>query len=535
MTLPDTVAAADTFTLPVATRAAAAAGAPQMPALLDELLHLCGEEPVTAVLAVTEALARRHSTQCVGWHALPKLAGREPLLTVPFPAPGSPRRTRCCLGRYRCVPHNARGWLDRRCLRRWREAPRRSCATREQHHSANRSRSHLPRWTQAQAVPLQTPRVRGVRPVGVTAAAAAPRPKAVSAAAPPRSQAPTGVPPLNVAAAAAGSGDVVPPVTARGSTSKPGAPAVGSPAVTRTPRSLLKSESVVSYLARTTGAATGAATSRGTPGAAVPRRSAAGPSAGFGSTSTATPRGAGADAGGADGARQRVDVDKWLLERRAREEAREKSKSSKMHKDARFIERLERQQEIRNAALAAEEDKRRHAAAAAAQWQVQQYKPLQGDSARGAATGEGTTEEVLLRKDAQRLFGHAAAVPQLVAGAKAGALLPEQPRDAAAHHGSSRLADVVLKAAAAASIASAGADGHRSLSSRLSGRMATAGGGSVRSSVSDTPRLSPGLPGHECPGQPEQRVVAGGGQAVELRVAPLAGGGARGGGAAACG
>jgi hypothetical protein len=65
MTLPDTAAADATFRLPVATRAAAAAGAPQMAALLDELLHLCGEEPVTAVLAVTEALARRHSTQCV--------------------------------------------------------------------------------------------------------------------------------------------------------------------------------------------------------------------------------------------------------------------------------------------------------------------------------------------------------------------------------------------------------------------------------------------------------------------------------------
>ena len=65
MTLPDTVAADATFRLPVATRAAAAAGAPQMAALLDELLGLCGEEPITAVLAVTEALARRHPTQCV--------------------------------------------------------------------------------------------------------------------------------------------------------------------------------------------------------------------------------------------------------------------------------------------------------------------------------------------------------------------------------------------------------------------------------------------------------------------------------------
>ena len=263
-------------------------------------------------------------------------------------------------------------------------------------------------------------------------------------------------------------------------------PAVGSPAVTRTPRSLLKSESVVSYLARTTGGGAVAATPRG---AAASGAGGAGRSPGMATTTGATPRGAGAGAAAAaagDGARQRVDVDKWLLERRAREEAREKSKSSKMHKDARFIERLERQQEVRNAGLAAEEDRRRHAAAAAAQWQVQQYKPLQGEGARGAATGEGTSEEQMLRKDAQRLFGHAAAVPQLVAGTKGGALLPEQPREIAVHHGSSRLADVVLKAAAAASIASAGADGHRSLSSRLSGKVG-ASGGSLRSSVSDTP------------------------------------------------
>jgi hypothetical protein len=255
--------------------------------------------------------------------------------------------------------------------------------------------------------------------------------------------------------------------------------------VTRTPRSLLKSESVVSYLARTAGGGAGAVTSRGAGGTGA---GAAGRSPGMWSTTGATPRGAGAAAAGAagDGTRQRVDVDKWLLERRAREEAREKSQSSKMHKDARFIERLERQQEVRNAGLAAEEDRRRHAAAAAAQWQVQQYKPLQGEGARGSATGEGTSEEQMLRKDAQRLFGHAAAVPQLVAGAKGGALLPEQPREGAGHHGSSRLADVVLKAAAAASVASSGADGHRSLSSRLSGKVG-ASGGSLRSSVSDTP------------------------------------------------
>ncbi len=55
----------DKFTLPVATRAAAAAAAPEMSEALATLLRLCSNEPVTAVVAVADALSRRNTAQCV--------------------------------------------------------------------------------------------------------------------------------------------------------------------------------------------------------------------------------------------------------------------------------------------------------------------------------------------------------------------------------------------------------------------------------------------------------------------------------------
>jgi hypothetical protein len=57
-------AASSGFALPTATRAAALSTTPEFTALLAQLLSLCGE-PVTAVAAVADALARQHPTQCV--------------------------------------------------------------------------------------------------------------------------------------------------------------------------------------------------------------------------------------------------------------------------------------------------------------------------------------------------------------------------------------------------------------------------------------------------------------------------------------
>ena len=57
--------ASERFTLPVSTRAAAVAASPAMAALLESLLQLCSDEPVTAVVAVADALSQRYSAQCV--------------------------------------------------------------------------------------------------------------------------------------------------------------------------------------------------------------------------------------------------------------------------------------------------------------------------------------------------------------------------------------------------------------------------------------------------------------------------------------
>jgi hypothetical protein len=59
-------AAGEKFTLPVVTRAAAAAGAAEMADVVASLLRLCSDEPVTAVVAVADALSKRHPTKCVG-------------------------------------------------------------------------------------------------------------------------------------------------------------------------------------------------------------------------------------------------------------------------------------------------------------------------------------------------------------------------------------------------------------------------------------------------------------------------------------
>jgi len=53
------------FELPVQTRAAAAAAAPEMQPLLDALGSLPGaSDPLAALCAVAEALSRRHAAQC---------------------------------------------------------------------------------------------------------------------------------------------------------------------------------------------------------------------------------------------------------------------------------------------------------------------------------------------------------------------------------------------------------------------------------------------------------------------------------------
>jgi len=104
-----------------------------------------------------------------------------------------------------------------------------------------------------------------------------------------------------------------------------------------------------------------------------------------------------------------VDVDAWLRERKEREAARSSARWARVHQDARFIERLERGQEARNAALAAEEERRRAAEAAAAHWQSVPFQPLSAPPA--AAADAASEEERLLRIDAGRIFGLASVTP----------------------------------------------------------------------------------------------------------------------------
>jgi hypothetical protein len=97
-----------------------------------------------------------------------------------------------------------------------------------------------------------------------------------------------------------------------------------------------------------------------------------------------------------------VDVDAWLAERRQKDEQRDKVRWARVHNDARFIEKLERQQEVRNRQLHDEEDARAKAAAAAANWNTVPFAPTETKSQGVPAA---TEEEQLFRKDAARLFG----------------------------------------------------------------------------------------------------------------------------------
>ena len=98
-------APADRFVLPTTTRASAVAATPEFESLLAQLVGLCSGEPLTAVAAVADALARQHPSQCVAvsvtagvWRPIDRAAARA----------GSPRRTRCCSRRRRCVRHSVR-------------------------------------------------------------------------------------------------------------------------------------------------------------------------------------------------------------------------------------------------------------------------------------------------------------------------------------------------------------------------------------------------------------------------------------------
>jgi hypothetical protein len=97
-----------------------------------------------------------------------------------------------------------------------------------------------------------------------------------------------------------------------------------------------------------------------------------------------------------------VDVEAWLAERRQKDEERDKVRWARVHNDARFIEKLERQQEVRNRQLHDEEDARAKAAAAAANWNTVPFAPTE---AKAEGVPASTEEEQLFRKDAARLFG----------------------------------------------------------------------------------------------------------------------------------
>jgi hypothetical protein len=113
-------------------------------------------------------------------------------------------------------------------------------------------------------------------------------------------------------------------------------------------------------------------------------------------------------AGAADAPAGTVDVDAWLADRRAKDAAREQLRWARVHNDAKFIEKLERQQEVRNKALHDEEAAKAAAAAAAANWQTVPFAPLSADT-KDVKAPDATGEEALFRKDAERLFGEAPA------------------------------------------------------------------------------------------------------------------------------
>ncbi len=225
----------------------------------------------------------------------------------------------------------------------------------------------------------------------------------------------------------------------------PPSPAARKP-VSPTPRSLLKSESVVSYLVRP------AARARNTRGAcararraahAASARPAAAAAAAAAQGKSAADGAAGADSDGAGagappatapakpkpklqgsatlGAKPAtaraapraepsavmptgtVDVEAWLADRKAKDAAREQVRWARVHQDAKFIEKLERQQEVRNRQLHEEEAAKAAAAAAAANWNTVPFEPL--TAPKEEAPPDATAEEKLFLDDAERLFG----------------------------------------------------------------------------------------------------------------------------------
>lgn len=259
---------------------------------------------------------------------------------------------------------------------------------------------------------LQTPRVTPARPAPA-APAASPRAGGTPGRGPAGKAHVPALPlarTLHAGGSAAAEGGAA---TARTRSGRPAAPAAAQSSPT--PRTLLKGESVVSYLSRPAGTPAGALTARSARGGAhalAPSPSARVVSPSRGRSSTTSPHIKRSSTGGVPRGGE-VDVDKWLADRRAKEDERERVKLQRAHMDARFIERLERQQEVRNAALADEEARKRTAAAAAASWQAKPYTPVE-DSAAEAKPLDATEEEALLRRDAERLFGTASMTPPAV-------------------------------------------------------------------------------------------------------------------------
>ena len=147
------------------------------------------------------------------------------------------------------------------------------------------------------------------------------------------------------------------------------------------------------------------------------------PAAGGASKAKAKPRAAPGKAAASSGMRAgdlvppkgTVDVDAWLAERRQKDEQRDKVRWARVHNDARFIEKLERQQEVRNRQLHEEEEARAKAAAAAANWNTVPFAPMETNKA-GQGALAATEEEQLFRKDAARLFGAQPVTPLINSG-----------------------------------------------------------------------------------------------------------------------
>ena len=278
---------------------------------------------------------------------------------------------------------------------------------------------------QAQNQPLQpTPRLRAPMhtPRAVPTARVALAAPAAAEPGPPR------VPALALSQALAAAREEKEPAAApappllagRRSIARRAAFAIGPEAPAASPGSQLQRPSASSPAARAL------ASARTIPPAAMvtprePPRSARrdGPAAAPG-PQTRAPLSARGPARGGGGGGGGVDVTVWLRERKEREAARASARWARVHQDARFIERLERSQEVRNAALAADEERRRAAEAAAANWQSVPFQPLH-DADAPLAGDAASEEERLLRLDASRIFGVASITPRMTLHAAAAA------------------------------------------------------------------------------------------------------------------